>query len=164
MTARAPWRIDALAEMGGTVGRSQIEGLAADKQPIATRILAVAALVKFDVNAAAARAAGILALPPDGQRDFKPLMAAFLNRQGGGDVLAAAIAQKTLTADAAKLALRAIYALGRSDAALVPALSRAAGISGEAKPLTQAELNQLVAEVAAKGDPAAGRWSFGAPT
>ena len=56
-----------------------------------------------------------------------------------------------------------VYALGRADPALVAALSRAAGISTESKPLTPGELNQLVAEVAAKGDPARGELIFRRP-
>ena len=87
-------------------------------------------------------------------------MAAFLNRQGGADVLAAALGRHVPPADSAKLALRAVYALGRADPALVATLSRAAGLSAETKPLTPAELNQLVAEVAAHGDPARGELIF----
>ena len=87
-------------------------------------------------------------------------MAAFLNRQGGADVLAAKLGRHAPPADSAKLALRAVYALGHADPALVAALSRAAGLSAETKPLTPAELNQLVAEVAAQGDPARGELIF----
>ena len=65
-----------------------------------------------------------------------------------------------LPADSAKLALRAVYALGRSDPALVAALSRAAGLSSETKPLTPAELSQLVSEVAAHGEPSRGELIF----
>ena len=83
-----------------------------------------------------------------------------MNRQGGADVLAAALGRHAPPADSAKLALRAVYALGRADPALVATLSRAAGLSAETKPLTPTELNQLVAEVAAKGDPARGELIF----
>ena len=78
-------------------------------------------------------------------RDLTPLVAAFLNRQGGWRHLAAALGGRAVPADSAKLALRAVYALGRSDPALVAALSRAAGhLPTETKPLTPSELNQLV--------------------
>ena len=69
-----------------------------------------------------------------------------------------------MPADSAKVALRAVYALGRADPALVATLSRAAGISTESKPLAPGELNQLVAEVAAQGDPARGERIFRRPT
>ena len=152
--------LEALAAIGGRVGRSQIEALTAPAQPLGTRILAVASLTKLDVDAAAARAAEILATAPGPGRDLTPLLAAFLNRQGGADVLAAAIGRHAVPADSAKLALRAVYALGRSDPALVAALSRAAGLSADTKPLTPTELNQLVADVAAHGDPARGERIF----
>ena len=128
--------LEALAAIGGRAGRSQIEALTGPAQPAGTRILAVAALAKLDVDAAAARAAEILASRAQPGRDLTPLLAAFLNRQGGADVLAAAIGRHAVPADSAKLALRAVYALGRADPALVAALSRAAGISAETKPLT----------------------------
>ena len=152
--------LDALAAIGGPAGRSQIEALTAPAVPPGTRIQAVASLAKLDVAAAAARAAEILAAPPAAGRDLTPLLAAFLNRQGGGEILAAALDHHAPPADSAKLALRAVYALGRADPALVTTLSRAAGLSAETKPLTPAELNQLVTEVAAHGDPARGESIF----
>ncbi len=152
--------LNALAAIGGSVGRGQIAALAGPGQPVATRMLAVAALAKLDINSAAARAVDILTTSQTPATDLTPLIAAFLTRQGGADVLAAAIGQHPLTADAAKLALRSVYALGRADAALVTALSRAAGLSAETRTLSPAELNQLVAEVAANGDPARGERVF----
>ena len=64
------------------------------------------------------------------------MMAAFLNRQGGGAILARAIGKRPVPADAAKLALRAVYSLSQADPALVAALGKDAGISTEVKPLT----------------------------
>ena len=152
--------LDALAAIGGRTGRSQIEALTAPAVAPGTRILAVASLAKLDVGAAAARAAEILATPPAPGRDLTPLLAAFLNRQRGADVLAAALDRHAPPADSAKLALRAVYALGRADPALVTTLSRAAGLSDQTKPLTPNELNQLVAEVSAHGDPSRGESIF----
>jgi putative heme-binding domain-containing protein len=152
--------LDALALIGGRAGRSQIEALTAPAIPPTTRIMAVASLARLDVDAAAARAAEIIASQPAPGRDLTPLLAAFLNRQGGADVLASALGRHLPPADSAKLALRAVYALGRADPALVAMLSRAAGLSTQTKPLTPTELNQLVTEVAAKGDPARGELIF----
>ena len=152
--------LEALASIGGRAGRSQIEALTAPAIPPATRIMAVASLARLDVDAAAARAAEIISSQPAPGRDLTPLLAAFLNRQGGADVLASALARHAPPADSAKLALRAVYALGRADPALVAMLSRAAGLSTQTKPLTPTELNQLVTEVAAKGDPARGELIF----
>jgi len=155
--------LDALATIGGRVGRSRIDLLAGRDQPMGTRLPAVAALAQLDLEAAAVRAVAILAQPAAPARDLAPLVAAFLNRQGGGEILAAALARQPVPADSARLALRAVYALGRADPALVAALSRAAGITTESKPLTPGELNQLVALVAAQGDPARGERIFRRP-
>jgi putative heme-binding domain-containing protein len=156
---RAP-AFDALATIGGQVGRSRIEALCGPALPLGIRIPAVSSLAKLDVDAAAERAAEILAQPALPGRELTPLLAAFLNHQRGADVLAAAVGRRALPADSAKLALRAVYALGRSDQALVAALSRAAGLSSETKPLTPDELSQLVGEVASQGDPARGELIF----
>jgi len=155
--------LEALAGIGGRVGRSQVEALAGPDQPVVIRLPAVSALVKLDVDGAAGRAAVLLPEAAAQGRDLTPLLAAFLNRQGGGDVLAAKLAQRSVPADSAKLALRSVFALGHADTALVAALSRAAGLSSETKPLSPAELNAHVAEVAANGDPARGESIFRRP-
>ena len=155
--------LEALAGIGGRVGRSQIEALAGTNQPVILRLPAVTALVKLDVAGAAACAAELIPEAATQGRDLTPLLAAFLNRQGGGDVLASSLARHALPADSAKLVLRSVFALGHADPALVSTLSRAAGLANETKPLTAAELNALVAEVAAKGDPARGEWIFRRP-
>ncbi len=152
--------LDALTAIGGRPGRSRIEALAAAGQPAGTRLAAVAALAKLDLQASAPLAAEILAQPADPARDLTSLLAAFLNRQGGGEALAAALGRRAVPADSAKLALRAVYALGRAEPAVVAALLRAAGIAAEAQPLTPSELAALVAQVAASGDPARGEQVF----
>jgi putative heme-binding domain-containing protein len=152
--------LEAIASIGGGAARARIEALTGPAQPTAIRILAVASLAKLDVDAAAERAALILAQPPDPGRDLTPLVAAFLNRQGGADVLAAKLGQHPPPADSARMALRTVYALGHAEPALVGALSRAAGLTAETRPLATAELNQLVADIAAHGDPARGELIF----
>ncbi len=155
--------IEALAAIGGQAGRVRIEALAGADQPAGTRVLALAALARLDVNAAAARFAEVLPLATAQGCDLMPLMAAFLNRQGGADILAAALGQHKLAPDAAKLALRSVYALGHADLALVATLSRAAGLATEIKPPSPHELSALVAEVLSKGDPRRARPSSVGP-
>lgn len=150
--------LDALAALGGG-GRPTIETLTATDQPRTLRTLAVGALAAIDVEAAAEKAAGLLGDAAEGQ-DLAPLLTAFLNRQGGSDVLARAIASRKLPADPAKRALRAIYALGHADAPLVAELSKAAGLDAEVKPLAKPELDRLIAEVLTRGDPERGEAVF----
>jgi putative heme-binding domain-containing protein len=150
---------EAMAAIGGKPARGAIEGLASADRPASIRIPAVAALARLDVDAAAELVAAILAGPPVDQ-DIAPMMAAFLDRQGGAEKLAAALARRKPMADNAKLGLRGIYALGRADESLVAELSKAAGIEAETRPLSKAEMDALVAEVGARGDAARGEAIF----
>ena len=54
-------------------------------------MLAITALARIDVDAAAERAAEILAQPASPTLDLTPLVAAFLHHQKGADILAAAV-------------------------------------------------------------------------
>ena len=152
--------IDALATIGGPEGRSAIDNLAGRGSAMSVRLAAVAALTRMDAEAAAARAAELIPEAAAAGADLRPLMEAFLNRQGGGAILAKAVGRRPIPPDAAKLALRAVYSLSQADSALLDALGKAAGISTEVKPLTLSELSALVSEVAAKGDPARGEAVF----
>lgn len=151
--------LDAFATVGGDQAKAAIAALAKGAKSVNTRALAVAALAKLDPDAAAEQAAGILR-DAGPKTDLQPLLAAFLSRQDGVDKLVAAIDKASPSADAAKLALRATYALGRADAPLVAALSKAAGLDAEVKPLQPAEMEALIAEVQSKGDPRRGEDVF----
>jgi len=153
--------LDALAALGGPEDRSAIESLTRPGRPAAVRLPAVAALARLDVEGAARAAVGLMAEPGSADLNLNPLVSAFLNRRGGAEVLAAAVAAGAPPPDAAKLALRSVYALGRSDPALVDALTRASGIDAKsARPLDPPAMAALIAEVAAKGDPARGETVF----
>jgi len=142
---------EALASIGGVKARASIDDLASSDRPPAVKALAVAALARLDLGLAAEKAAG--ALTDDARiEDVTPLIAAFLDRQGGGDRLAAALEKKKPTTDGARLALRAVYALGRADDALIAVLNKSAGLEAEPKLPTREEMDALVAEVASKGD------------
>ena len=58
-----------------------------------------------------------------------------MNKSGGPESLSKALESAKVPQDTAKLALRQLYAIGRSDTALVTALSNAAGIASEIKAL-----------------------------
>ncbi|GIW88403.1 MAG: hypothetical protein KatS3mg108_2727 [Isosphaeraceae bacterium] len=150
--------IEALADLGPHA-RGPLEALDTDAQPRVIRMAAVAALARFDLTAAAHRAAALLSESIDDE-DLTPLLAAFVQRQRGPETLASALAARPLAADPAKRALRALYALGRADASLVAALSAAAGLDAEPPPPSDAEIAALVAEVQSSGDPARGERVF----
>ncbi len=150
---------EALASIGGRKAREAIDNLSAPDRAPGVRALAVAALVRFDLDLAARLAAGVLT---DDARieDIIPLMAAFLDRQGGGDKLAAALKAKPPTTDGARLALRAVYALGRADESLIAVLGKSAGLEAEPKLPTKEQMDAIVAEVASKGDSERGEAIF----
>ncbi len=135
----------------GEAGRKTIESLAASPDASEARAAAIAALAGLDLKAAAKYAAEALASQKT-DADPAPLLAAFLNRQGGPDALAEALSKVTLSPEVAKGALRSMYAIGRSDGALSAALGKAAGIAMEDKPLTPQEVQALTAAVLSEGD------------
>jgi len=143
----------------GAAGRSTIESVASADEPLAITAPAIAALAGLDVNAAAKYAAVALAKAKP-QDDPGPVLGAFLDRQGGPAALATALAGVKLPPDVAKAALRSMYSVGRSDAALSSALGQAAGIAMEDKPFTPEEIQQLAAAVQTEGDPARGELVF----
>jgi putative heme-binding domain-containing protein len=150
----------ALAEIGGPASRKAIESLASPEQPASVRVPAIAALVSVDVEAAAERAVATLAEGIGDLDDVAPLMTAFLDRQVGPERLAAEIREQGLAADPAKLALRYLYSVGRTDPPLVAALSDAAGILADPEPMSDAEMQRFIADVREHGDPERGERIF----
>ncbi len=151
--------LDAMATLGGDANKTAISALTKLDQPVTVRALAVAALARLDAKAAAEPAVLVLKAATKGQ-DFAPMLAPFLDRKDATEALASAINQGDIPVDSARLALRAVYALGRSDATLVDVLSKAAKISNEVKPPGKAEVDSLVADVNKSGDAARGEQVF----
>jgi putative heme-binding domain-containing protein len=148
----------ALVRLGEGPVRKTVDGLlAADDARL--KSLGVSALADFDLERAAREAAALLAAG-DPAFDAPGLMRPFFQRQGAADQLAAALAAVNLRQDAARLALRAVYASGRSDASLVAALSQAAGINAEPVELGGDQLQRLGEEVMANGDATRGELIF----
>jgi putative heme-binding domain-containing protein len=151
--------LEALGCHGDDVARRTIDKLIDAAQPFAVRSAGIAALARSDLGTAARLAAAALNAA-GADDDVAPLLDAFLDRQGGTEALAAALEKSPPGADGAKLLLRQMYSVGRSDAALSEVLERAAGIQGDVKPPTKDELAALMQEVAEQGDPARGEAVF----
>lgn len=151
--------IDALVAIGGTTNHKTLDELATEDKSTAIRIYAAAALARLDTPAAATAAANLLTTvgPSD---DIGPLIDALLNRKDGADQLAAALKAKQPPRDAAKMALREMYAVGRSDAELSNILSAAAGIALDVPPPSQDEVAEIAARVSEQGDAARGEKIF----
>ena len=151
--------LDALVDIDGAAARKTVEQLVAAEQPLKVRFLGVAALTRIDLDAAAVLAVDVLA-GAKGNDDPVPLINAFLDRRGGAEKLAATIVRKPPAVDVAKLALRHMYSIGRTDAALAAAFSDAAGLSATPEPLSPQQVKELAVQVMAEGDPARGEQVF----
>lgn len=154
--------IESLMQIGGQPAKETAEKLASADFPQPLRFLGVAGMAELDLDRAATLAVGVLG-DASSEDDPAPMIAAFLDHKSGPDKLAAAVAAAKIPVDAAKRALRYMYSVGRSDEALSAALSKAAGIEAEAKPLTEEEVKQLIGEVLAAGDPVRGEEVFRRP-
>lgn len=151
--------LEGLVAIGGPGARETIDQLAAGGKTAQLRLLAAAALARLD-SAAGAKAAAMILARIGPQDDVGPLLDALLGRREGAEQLAAALQHKPPPADAAKIALRYMYSVGRSDQALSDVLSKAAGIALDAPPPSQAEVAKIAAEVTAQGDAARGEQVF----
>ena len=151
--------LEGLVAIGDPASQATVAKLAGPEFPLAVRMQAVAGWSGFALDAAAQAAADVLsgATPND---DPAELISAFLNRKNGAEALAKALARKPPKPDVAKVALRYMYSVGHSDAALSETLSKTAGIVTDAPPPTPEEVAKIVAEVNAKGDAARGEVIF----
>lgn len=151
--------IDGLVALGDAASKETLLKLASSNPSLSIRMKATAGLVGLDLAAASQQAAAVLegATP---QENPGEMLDAFFNRKGGTDALAAALKTRKLKVDVAKTALRYMYSVGISDAALSGVLSEAAGVASDPPPPTQEEVTKIVGEVVAKGDAARGEKVF----
>jgi putative heme-binding domain-containing protein len=151
--------IEALGAIGGTENHAALLKLAAAGHRFPIRVSAIAAVVGFDVHAAAREGTDLLA-HASVDDDPAVMLDALLEHKSGSAALAAALQQARLNIDVAKRSLRYMYSVGRNDAELSNVLSAAAGVAADPQPPTQDEVAALVREVLEKGDPARGEKIF----
>ena len=151
--------IDALVQFGGDVAEQTVQRLLGKNQPLPVRIKGVAALAGRDLDRAAQAAVEVLQAA-GAQDDPGPVIDAFLNSRGGADKLAAALEKSPPSVEVALLALRHMYAVGRSDPALDRVLSERAGINAEAPKLSEEEIRALADEAVKSGDAERGEAVF----
>jgi putative heme-binding domain-containing protein len=145
--------VDALALLGGPATIDFFKKLLSSVKPQA-RLVGVLGLAALDVKAAAGPAADVIAADP------VEVVTAFLQRKGGAEALAAALDPSKLTADVARLGLRAMYAAGRQEPSLYAALNRVVGLKPRYREYPDAEMKQIAADALAKGDAARGEKLF----
>jgi putative heme-binding domain-containing protein len=150
---------DGLAALGGPPSAKLFQKLSEPANKPDVRGLAIASLVSLDASDAARRAADFLG---DGAGGIDPaaLLAAFVEREGGSDVLAKALADKKLPTDTARLALRYLQSLASTDSSLSDLVRKSIGLSSGPTRLTAEQMKQTVAEVMQNGDAARGEQIF----
>jgi putative heme-binding domain-containing protein len=154
---------DGLVALGGPASKEALAGLTRDdKVPVARRRQALIALAGLDLETAAPEVVAVLALAPEGAGAAE-LFQAFLQRQNGVAVLATALAGKKLPSDVAKIGVRTIRTTAREAPALVEALTKAGGLTFGVRKLSKEEMQQMVADVVGKGDPARGETVYRRP-
>jgi len=119
------------------------------------KLVALDSLSRIDMSAAASRGAALLAL---GQATTG-VLSPFLNREGGGTALTAALSRHEPGAAAAAAALAKLQSLGSSEMELMNFLSQTAGIKNTV-PAYSEEFVAALAKESAKGDAANGRQTF----
>ena len=130
-----------------------VQTVANSGDPVARR-LGLLALTQLDTPAAAKVAVGLFA--EKDATDLEPVFAAFIARKGGPAILAKALADKTLSADVAKIGIRVAKANGQADPALVAALTKAGKLADSKREFTKPELETFLTDVKVKGDPVHG--------
>ena len=158
--------VEALAELGGETSRDALERASRRESPLARRAIATVALSTLDPKAAAGSA--IMLLRERDVTDLSPeaateMISGLLQRKGGSPSLAGAVAALPaghLSADVAKLGVRAARASGREESALIDAFSKAGKLATGPVALTAAEMDAMIAEVRSQGEPSRGEAIF----
>jgi putative heme-binding domain-containing protein len=151
---------DGLARLGGKESQAAIRQMTAREYPLPTRRQALMALCGIDLAAAAKEAPGVLAETPEKGADPTEVFTAFLERKNGAIELAKALAGQKLPAEVAKVGVRIVRTSAREAPALVEALTKAGGLTTGPRQLSEAEMKQMIEEVARSGDAARGEKVF----
>lgn len=151
--------IDGLITIADPRAQQTLHQLANHGSVLTIRMQAAAGLVGFDLPGAAVSSARILQ-EAKATDDPGLMLDAFFARKDGSDRLAAEIEKHPPHADVAKVALRYMYSVGRSDAALSGVLSKIAGIAADPPPPTPEEVGKLVDDVIARGNAERGERIF----
>jgi putative heme-binding domain-containing protein len=148
--------IEALALAGGPNHHQLLARLAGKGRPLADRQQALAALAALDVKATAQGTADLLAEAPEGV-DPTAMIQPLLARQEGTAALTAALANQKLSADVAKLVIRAARSAPQPSEELISSAQKAGGLESagwKLSPEFTSELVNLARETgnAAKGE------------
>jgi len=151
--------LQSLASLDQAKAESILTKIAAGEGALELRSMAAGVLAEWNPRVAAQVAARILNAASS-RDQVSPLLDAFLQLKGGSEALAVSLKETPPSKDMAKLLLRQMYSVGRTDAELNSVLLGIAGINQDAPPPTREKLAELVAQVAKSGDPVRGEEIF----
>jgi putative heme-binding domain-containing protein len=152
--------IAGLVDLGGERSMSKLATLATPGQPYGVRVDALVGLIRLDLQRAVDPGVKLLRQPTSATDDPGELYVAFLQRAGGAKALAAALRGERPSADAAKVGLRTLAALGTPAPELQQLLHEVAGVGGPARRVTAEETRRLLALVQKQGDATRGEAVF----
>ncbi|MFO0906386.1 MAG: PVC-type heme-binding CxxCH protein [Pirellulales bacterium] len=157
----AMWRtaIDSLALLGGAENTASLAELSKAGRSFDRRHAAIVALVRLDVKLAAQQAAQLLTEWPLGANPLG-LIASLTGQKGGAEALVAALADKSIKPDVAKLVLRAVQSAPSPSSELISSVQKAGGLESAGWKHSPELVAQLVAEAASQGDARRGEAVF----
>ncbi len=159
-------RFPALISLGQLKGKAAIASLqqiASHKaNSLVVKQAAITALSELNLDLAAAAAAQILSKTTD-SKDASPILAPFLSKSSGTEILAAALEKVSLQKKPAQQIANYLSSIGRVDLKLSAVLNTAQGLQLTAPAYDAAYVQKLAAEVRASGDPEKGKEVFNLP-
>ncbi len=153
---------EALATIDPAEAEKALTQLATSKSSFDTRSMGIEVLVALKPKAAAQAAAKLLSTATVDD-SVTGILDAFLQLRDGAAILAAGIKEQRPSKDVAKVLLRHMYSIGRTDAVLNNVLLEIAEINQSPPLPTKEQLAAMVAKVAKSGDPARGEEVFRRP-
>jgi putative heme-binding domain-containing protein len=143
--------LESLGYYGGGTNAIVLARVASSSELARVRSQAIRSLLSMNPKESATAAAEFLSRPAE-DASVDELFGAFLARPTSLPLLAEELRGRKPTADAAKIGLRKMAALGRTQEKLTAVLVEAAGLAREKKQLSDTEIKDLAGEVRLKGD------------
>ncbi len=147
--------VQAIASYGGDEAVGLLRRLAGESRETNIRQQAIRSLLPLDTSAAIEQTLAVMQQTVDAER-LTPLFADVLKQKPAIDRLTVLLAEQTIPADVAVVALREVRSSGQQLLELTAALQQAGGVTSGPKQLSPDEMESMIDAVLAQGDPTAG--------
>jgi putative heme-binding domain-containing protein len=152
----------AVARLMGEGSAELLIAVGTHSKDSSTRLAAVEALTEVNLKSAAVLSSQLLA-NCSSPEEANTLVAPYLSRRGGVELLAAALKKAKLTESAASYLSQALARIGRNDSELIEVINGAMGIRMGASVYSPELVEALAAEVRADGNQAHGKQLYESP-